>query len=98
MITGGENVYPAEVEALLLTNPAVADAGVYAIPDAEWGHVVGAAVVLREGHAIEAQDLREFCLARAAHYKAPRVVSFVPALPRNAMGKLMRRDLGDKSP
>jgi len=93
IVTGGENVYPAEVEAALLNHTAVADAGVYGVPDPEWGSEVVAAVVLREDAVADGEALRAHVLAQIAGYKVPRRVHFVPELPRNAAGKLVRRDL-----
>jgi O-succinylbenzoic acid--CoA ligase len=95
VITGGENVYPAEVEAVLLAHPAVAEAGVYGVPDAEWGRRVHAAVVLRDGTDLTAAELRRWCRTRLAGYKVPRAIVRMPALPRTASGKLRRHLLAD---
>jgi long-chain acyl-CoA synthetase len=98
IISGGVNVYPAEVEAVLFTHPAVADAAVFGVPDEEWGEQVKAAVEpapgAAAGPALE-RDLLEFCRARLAHYKCPRSVDFHPALPRDPNGKLYKRRLRD---
>src|SRR5215210_4960735 len=91
IVTGGENVVPAEVEAALLAHPAVADAGVYGRPDPEWGEAVTASVVLRE--PADPQELREWVAGRLARYKAPKAVEVAETLPRNASGKLLRREL-----
>jgi O-succinylbenzoic acid--CoA ligase len=91
IVTGGENVAPAEVEAALLTHPAVADAGVFGRPDPEWGEAVTASVVLRE--PADPQELREWVAARLARFKVPKSVEPAEALPRNASGKLLRREL-----
>jgi o-succinylbenzoate---CoA ligase len=91
IVTGGENVSCAEVEEALLSHPAVRDAGVAAEPDEEWGEVVCAFVVANDG--VSAEALIAHCRERLAHYKAPRRVAFLDALPRNAAGKLVRRDL-----
>ena len=93
IVTGGENVAPAEVEAVLLAHPAVADAGVFGRPDSEWGEALVAAVVLREGMAIATDELREFCASRLARYKVPRRIELAEALPRTESGKLLRRQL-----
>lgn len=93
VISGGENVYPAEVEAALLEHPAVADAGVAGVPDADLGARVVAWVVLEPGEAADAGALEDFCRTRLAGYKLPRETRFVHALPRNAAGKLERRRL-----
>jgi O-succinylbenzoic acid--CoA ligase len=93
IVSGGENVYPAEVEATLLAHPAVAEAGVIGIPDEQWGRTVAAFVVLAPGGAASADDLKRFCRERLAGYKVPRQITFREALPRNAAGKLLRREL-----
>jgi O-succinylbenzoic acid--CoA ligase len=95
VITGGENVYPAEVEAVLLAHPAVAEAGVYGVPDAEWGRRVQAAVVLRAEADVAPSELETWCRARLAGYKVPRAFARVAALPRTASGKLRRHRLAD---
>jgi O-succinylbenzoic acid--CoA ligase len=94
IVTGGENVAPAEVEAALLEHPDVADAGVHARPDDEWGEVVVAKVVPRDGADVSAEALREFCAARIARYKVPKAIDLVAELPRTGSGKLLRRELG----
>jgi o-succinylbenzoate---CoA ligase len=94
IVTGGENLAPAEVEAILLGHPAVADAGVFARPDGEWGEAVVAAVVLRpEFGDADADELRAFCLERMASFKVPKAFAFVSDLPRTESGKLLRREL-----
>ncbi len=94
IISGGENVYPAEIEAALLAHPAVADAGVTGQPDAAWGQVPVAFVHLREGAATTSDDLLAFLAERLARYKLPRAIFLVAEpLPRNAAGKLPRRAL-----
>ena len=93
IVTGGENVAPVEVEDVLLTHPAVADAAVFARPDAEWGEAVVASVVLRDGGIVSAEELRAFSAARLAGFKVPKAFEFVPGLPRSQTGKLLRREL-----
>jgi O-succinylbenzoic acid--CoA ligase len=94
IISGGENVAPAEVEAVLLEHPAVADAGVFARADAEWGEAVIAAVVLRDGgERLDADALRAHCAARLAAFKVPKAFEARAALPRTESGKLLRRQL-----
>jgi long-chain acyl-CoA synthetase len=105
IITGGVNVYPAEVEGELLAHPAVGDAAVIGVPDDEWGEVVVAVVELRagsegtdgagpaEGTDALAAELIEHCRARLAHFKCPRRVDFVDRLPRTDSGKLYKRRL-----
>ena len=91
IVTGGENVAPAEVEAALLAHPAVADAGVFGRPDPEWGEAVTATVVLRA--PADPQELREWVGGRLARFKVPKAVEVTETLPRNASGKLLRREL-----
>jgi long-chain acyl-CoA synthetase len=96
IISGGVNIYPAEVESILLTHPGVADAGVIGIPNAEWGEEVKAVVELQPGYAASpqlAEEMIEFCKQRAAHFKCPRSVDFLPALPRHDNGKLYKQAL-----
>ncbi len=97
MVSGGENVYPAEVEAVLEAHPAVAEAGVVGRPDARWGAVPVAAITLRPG-AVDPGDeaLRAWCGERLAPYKVPAAFTRVRVLPRTSSGKLRRRDLRDR--
>jgi O-succinylbenzoic acid--CoA ligase len=96
IVSGGENVAPTEVEAVLLEHPAVADAGVYARPDPEWGEAVIAAVVARPGAAADPAAIRAHCAARLAGYKVPKEVRLLEALPRTGSGKLLRRELASR--
>ena len=91
IISGGSNVYPAEVEAVLHLHPAVADVAVIGIPDPEWGEAVKAIVEPRA--PVEPSELIEFCRARLAHYKCPRTVDLVEQLPREPNGKVRKREL-----
>jgi O-succinylbenzoic acid--CoA ligase len=93
IITGGENVAPTEVEGVLLQHPAVADAAVFARPDREWGEVVVATVVRRNGLSVGGNELRAFCAERLAGYKVPRHIRFAGRLPRTEAGKLLRGEL-----
>jgi acyl-CoA synthetase (AMP-forming)/AMP-acid ligase II len=93
IITGGFNVYPREVELVLEEHPGVAEAGVAAIAHPRWGQGVGAWIVRVPGAEVSADDLIEFCRSRLAGYKKPVDVRFVPELPRNSTGKLLRRHL-----
>jgi o-succinylbenzoate---CoA ligase len=93
IVTGGENVAPAEVEAVLADHPAVAEAAVHGREDPEWGEAVVATVVLRPGSRATAEDLRAHCAARLAAFKVPKAVGFAEALPRTASGKVARRRL-----
>jgi len=91
LVSGGANVYPAEVEAALIEHPAVADVAVIGLPDAEWGARVHAIIELAEGApALDLQSVRAHCKARLASYKVPKSVEFVDRLPRTETGKLSR--------
>ena len=91
IISGGFNVYPAEVENALYEHPAVLEAGVVSVPDPKWGETVKAVVVLRDGHAVSQEALIAHCRERLAHFKAPRSVDFVDELPKSGVGKILRR-------
>jgi O-succinylbenzoic acid--CoA ligase len=91
IVSGGENIYPAEVESVLRQHPAVADAAVVAVPDPAWGQTAVAAVVLRAGASAGDAELRAFCEEGLARYKVPRHVWFVSELPRSPGGKVLRR-------
>jgi long-chain acyl-CoA synthetase len=94
IISGGENVYPAEVENAVCDHPAVAEAAVIGVPDETWGEAVKAIVVLRPGAAANEADLAGFVRDRIAHYKAPKSIDFRDTpLPRSASGKILRREL-----
>jgi fatty-acyl-CoA synthase len=92
-ISGGENVYPAEVEGVLHEHPAVSDAAVVGVPDERWGERGVAFVVIRAGAEASGEDLRDWCGDRLARYKVPREVRFVEELPRSAMNKILKEEL-----
>ena len=93
IISGGENIYPAEVENALLSHPAVADCGVIGTPDGRWGEVGRAVVVLRAGQSASEADLLGFLDGRLARYKIPKSVRFAAGLPRTATGKILKKQL-----
>jgi fatty-acyl-CoA synthase len=95
IISGGENVYPAEVESAIGEHPAVLDCGVIGVADEKWGEVGHAVVVLRPGATADAEELRAFLLGRIAKYKIPRTFEFAAELPRNAVGKLLKNRMRD---
>jgi acyl-CoA synthetase (AMP-forming)/AMP-acid ligase II len=96
IITGGVNVYPAEIEAVLHTHPDVADCAVVGVPDPEWGEQIKAVVQLRDGATPNADEMIAFVAERLADYKRPRSIEFVDDLPRDAAGKLLKRLLRDR--
>ena len=96
VISGGVNIYPAEVEAVLHAHPAVADAAVIGVPDDQWGESVKAIVQLRPGASATAEELIAFCDTRIAGYKKPRSVDFVDEVPREPAGKLLKRKLRER--
>ena len=93
IVSGGENIYPAEVEQALYTHPAVAEAAVIGVPDEKWGESVHAVIALRPDAEASAEDIIEHTREQLAGYKRPRSVEFVSALPRNAAMKVLKRDL-----
>jgi len=93
IVSGGENVYPAEIEAVLQSHPAVSEAGVWGIEHARWGQTPVAAVVLRANLATTPELLIEYCREHLATYKVPSRIEFTDELPRNAAGKLLRSQL-----
>ena len=93
VISGGSNIYPREIEEVLLSHPGVADCAVIGVPDPDWGESVLAFVVARSGAALDAAALDALCLANIARFKRPRRYRFVAALPRNAYGKILKTEL-----
>jgi len=93
IISGGVNVYPAEVEGVLHEHPAVAEAAVVGTPDPEWGERVRAFVALKPGEEVDEDDLKAHCRMRLAGPKVPRDFVFLAALPRNPTGKVLKREL-----
>ena len=93
IVTGGENVYPAEVENAIAGHPDVADVAVIGVPDEQWGEVVKAIVVARPGATPDPSGVIAWSRERIAKYKVPKSVDFVEAIPRNITGKILRREL-----
>jgi long-chain acyl-CoA synthetase len=96
IITGGENVYPREVEEILYRHPAIQEAAVFGIPDDYWVEKVQAAVVLKEGAQTTAEEIMKFCKASLAGYKAPKSIVFLKTLPKTPSGKTLKRELRDQ--
>ena len=98
IISGGANIYPAEIENVLLGHPAVADVAVFGIPNDDWGEEVKAVVELQDGTDATpalAEEILAFCEGRLAKFKTPKSVDFVDELPRDPNGKLYKRKLRD---
>ncbi|WFL77674.1 fatty acid--CoA ligase [Altererythrobacter arenosus] len=93
IISGGENVYPAEVENAIYAHPKVADVAVIGVPDQKWGEAVKACVVVKEGEELSEAEVIAHAREHIAGYKCPKSVDFIPALPRNPSGKILRKDL-----
>jgi len=96
IVTGGENVYPVEVEEALSHHQAVAEVAVIGVPDERWGEAVKALVVTRPGAVTSANELVAFARERLAGYKLPRSIDFVDDLPRTASGKVLKHELRDR--
>jgi long-chain acyl-CoA synthetase len=96
IISGGENVYPREIEEVLYKHPAVAEAAVIGVPDELWIERVHAVVVLKEGQCAAGDEIIEFCKLHLARYKAPKSVEFVKSLPKNPQGKILKREIREK--
>jgi acyl-CoA synthetase (AMP-forming)/AMP-acid ligase II len=94
--TGGENVYPKEVEDVLGEHPSIAEVTVIGLPDPKWGEAVTAVVVLREGNSLTLQEAKDFCRDKIAGYKIPKALRIVDAIPKNATGKVVKRELRDQ--
>ncbi len=96
VISGGENIYPSEVEDVLVQHPAVSDAAVIGVPDPRWGEALKAVVCLLPGSQASEEDLKQYCAERLADYLKPRSVDFVEELPRNPTGKVLKRELRER--
>jgi o-succinylbenzoate---CoA ligase len=95
IISGGENIYPAEIESVLLAHPDVSDAGVTGFHDETWGQVPAAFIVRKKNAEVTEEQLKQFCLENLAKYKVPKSFYFIEKLPRNASKKLLRRKLAE---
>jgi acyl-CoA synthetase (AMP-forming)/AMP-acid ligase II len=93
IISGGENIYPREIEEVLIRHDAVREVAVIGIPDVKWGEAIKAVVALHPDASVSEEDLISFCRHHIASYKKPKSVDFVDALPKNNYGKILKRDL-----
>ncbi|MDO8433029.1 MAG: AMP-binding protein [Candidatus Binatus sp.] len=93
IIRGGENIAPAEIETVLMSHPAVDECAVIGVPSVEWGQTVKAFVVPHKSPPVTEADLAEFCRSRLASFKRPETIEFIEALPKNPLGKILRKDL-----
>ncbi|HSB10859.1 MAG TPA: long-chain-fatty-acid--CoA ligase [Blastocatellia bacterium] len=97
IVTGGENVYSTEVEAVLYAHPLVKEAAIIPVPDPDWGEAVHACVALRDGRSATADELVEFCRERLANYKVPRSIEFIDGeLPKGGTGKILKKQLRER--
>jgi acyl-CoA synthetase (AMP-forming)/AMP-acid ligase II len=96
IISGGENIYPAEVENAIFGHPDIADVAVIGVPDDKWGEAVKAVIVAKPGTQLTNDDVIAYARERIAAYKCPKSVDFIDVLPRNPSGKVLRRELRGK--
>jgi long-chain acyl-CoA synthetase len=97
IVTGGENVYSGEVEAVIYGHPAVREAAVFGVPDSQWGELVMACVVLKPDATLTADDLVAFCRRSLASYKVPRRIEFYDTdLPKSSSGKVLKKTLRER--
>ncbi len=93
IISGGENIYPRELEEVLYGHPAIEEVAVLGIPDPFWVEKVHAVIVLKKKDKVSEQDIIDFCKTNIAHYKVPKSVEFVKELPKNPQGKILKREI-----
>ena len=96
IVSGGENIYPAEIERVLVEHPKILEVAVVGVPDEKWGESPLACVVARPGESVAIEEVVAFCTGRIARYKHPRSLFTLDALPRNSMGKVLRRELREQ--
>jgi acyl-CoA synthetase (AMP-forming)/AMP-acid ligase II len=96
IIRGGENISPEEVEGVLHSHPKIDEAAVIGVPDPDWGQEPMAVVVLNKDEMMDPEEIMEYCRSQLAGFKRPRSVVFVESLPRNPMGKVLRRKLREQ--
>ena len=96
VITGGENIYPREIEEVLYSHPKIVEAAVIGVPHSVGGQVVKAFVVVKPGETLERRDVLQYCSERLAKFKVPRQIEFRESLPKAATGKILRRALAEE--
>ena len=96
IIRGGENIAPEEIEQVVHFYPGVAEAAIIGVPDDEWGESIMAVVVMEAGHNATPESIRTYCQEHLASYKKPDHVEFVDVLPRNPLGKILKRELRER--
>ena len=96
IISGGNNIYPREIEEVLLKHPAIYEVAVIGVPDPLWGESVKAIITLRSGMTVTEEEVNVLCRQHLASYKKPRTVEFVPELPKSAYGKILKRELREQ--
>ena len=93
IIRGGENIAPAEIEAVLHAHPAVDEAAIIGVPDEQWGQKIAAFVAVRPGQTVTEDELGDFCRQRLSSFKKPEDIHFMDELPKNHMGKILKKEL-----
>jgi len=96
IISGGENIYSREIEDIIIQHPAVLEVAVIGVPDDKWGEAIKAIVSLRGGQKATEEEIINFCKQYLASYKKPKSVEFIDAIPKNAYGKVLKRELREK--
>jgi acyl-CoA synthetase (AMP-forming)/AMP-acid ligase II len=96
IITGGENIYPREIEEVLYAHPKILEAAVIGLPDPTWGERIQAVVALKEGESLTEQEVIDYCKGHIASFKKPKSVEFVERLPRSPAGKVLKRILKER--
>ena len=96
IISGGENIYSREIEDVILKHPSIHEVAVIGVPDEKWGEAIKAIVSLREGQTVTDEEIIDFCKQHLASYKKPKSVEFIESIPKNAYGKVLKKELREK--
>jgi acyl-CoA synthetase (AMP-forming)/AMP-acid ligase II len=97
IISGGINIYPREIEEVLLSHPQINDVAVIGLPDEKWGEIIKAFIVFKNQEELILDDLHDFCKDKISKIKMPKIIENIRALPRNANGKVLKRELREKN-